>query len=140
MQTANHNNKIEYDPTCYLIAKFSLSDVLVSEGLAEESIAGSFFQTVRELGLPTECFNRIIGTITETATGTQGHSNHCDPDLPVQIRLFYQRKTNVGIPDDGSQKDGGWGYYVIERGINMPISSCREFDRVIELYIYKEGG
>ena len=139
MQTGNDNKKIVYDdPTWHLIAEYSLGEVPVAEGVAAEFTVGSIFQTMRELGLPTERFKRIVETITETAVGMRGHFSLGSPDLPVHICLFCQRKTIEDILHSGDQKKGGWGYYVIERGIDLPSTSCREYDRLIELYLYKE--
>jgi hypothetical protein len=139
MLTANKNPKIEQDDSiCDLIADYSLSGFSVSEGLIPDATLGSFFQIMRELGLPAECFNRIVGTITETAIRTRCHFKPGSPEAPVHIGLFCQRKTIKAILHSGNRKEGGWGYYVIERGRDMPGSSHEEYDCRLELYLYKE--
>jgi hypothetical protein len=139
MQTANNNPKIEQDDSIWdSIAEYPLSGFSVSPGLIPDATLESFFQIMRELGLPAECFNRIVGTLKETAIRTRCHFEPGNPDAPVHIGLFCQRKTIKAILQSRNRKEGGWGYYVIERGGDLPVSSQEEYDCRLELYLYKE--
>lgn len=140
MQTGNHNHENNNDdPTWHFIAEFSLDEVTFDEFMATELTAGSLFQAMRDRGIPPECIERIKGTIVETVRGARGSFYHSLPGLPVRVCLFSnKRKTDKGHRS-GDQMNGGWGYYLIERGkdfLNVPWQEC---PRVVELYLYKEG-
>jgi hypothetical protein len=140
MQTGNHHPRFNNDdPTWNLVAEYFLNKVNVDEDIAAELTTGSLFHTMHELGLPPECLKKIEGTITEISRGAKSHLNHERLNLPVHIRLFCHRMPQEGLPHSGKQKNGGWGYYLIERGVDLPSVLCDKYHRAVELYLYKEG-
>jgi hypothetical protein len=140
MQTANDYREFKNnDPIWYFIAEYSLNEVARDENLEPGLMAGSLYQTIRDLGVPTDCLSKIEGTITGTAREAMSHINYSSPNLPVHIRLFCQRKTIDGERHFGDQMKGGWGYFLIEKGRDIPASSHEKSYCVAELYLYREG-
>ncbi len=81
-------------------------------------------------------------------------------ELPGRIRIFCQKKilddANLAkssrpnhtahgknqkeiFPDAGTHAVGGWGYFMIERGEDLPPDSSAILHNDIDLYLYKEG-
>lgn len=141
MQAENGNPEVNRDdPTWHFIADFSLNEVTFAEFMATELTTGSLFQAMREQNIPVECIERIKGTISEIVKGVRSSFRHRLPDLPVRFCLFSNKTAKARVRDSGDQMNGGWGYYVIERGRDFLNATCQECPRVVELYIYEEGG
>lgn len=141
MYIEDNNQKFKYDESAWhLIAEYSLSDFRITEGAAGELTAGSFFQMIRELGLPPECIKRVEGTIKEATQGAKDDFYLGRPTLTVNICLFCQKDRMEAVLHSGNKKKEGWGYYVIERGGDLPGASRDRCPRAIELYLYHEGG
>jgi hypothetical protein len=139
MQSGQHSKLNQVDPTWYLIAEFLLNEITLNEDRTVELTTGSPFQTVQDLGISQEYIKRIERTITEMAKGARDSFDPTMADLPVHIRVYCNKKTVDEVHHSGDQMNGGWGYYVIERGRNLPDVPSQESYRVLELYIYKEG-
>jgi hypothetical protein len=43
------------------------------------------------------------------------------------------------VLDSGMKKNGGWGYFMVERGENFSPTSSLNPHNCIDLYLYKEG-
>jgi hypothetical protein len=153
MQTSNaKQNFSSDDPVWVLLAELSLRDFLSDHDRREEPAAGFLFQALRELGMSPECMEGIARTLAgfarELVRTDQGRL-----EVPGRIRIFCQKKmiddTNSAkssrpyhtgqvkeqkqiFPEPGANMIGGWGYFIIERGTDLPPNS-------IDLYLYKEG-
>jgi hypothetical protein len=64
-------------------------------------------------------------------------------ECPGRIRIFCQKKRLVAAssakPYSGAHAIGGWGYFMIERGKDLPPDSSAPPHNDIDLYLYKEG-
>ena len=140
MQANNNHPKNNKDnPAWYFIAEFLLEEVNFDEFLGTELTAGSFYQAMLNRGIPPQYIKQIKGTIAKTIRGLSGSFNHNMPDLPIRICVFSNEKTMDRLPHSDGQMNGGWGYYMIERGGDFQNPACQEHLRVMELYLYKEG-
>jgi len=161
METSNaEQNFRSADPVWVLLAELSLGDFLFDHDRRDEPTAGYLFQTARELGMSPECMENIAGTVTEFAKEALGRYKEEGPEFPGHIRIFCQKKiiddansektsrpyhTEQGkkqkqiFPDSGANTVGGWGYFSIERGGNVPTGSSLSSGNSIDLYLYKEG-
>jgi len=140
MQTAIDTHEFKNDdPTWDFIAEYSITELIGDEDIEADLKAASLFQTLHELGLPPECLKKLEGTITVTAREARRHLLRGRPNLSVHIRLFCQRTPEDGLPHLKKQTNGGWGYYIIEKGGDFPSTIGYKYHRVAELYLYKEG-
>ena len=136
MQTTNDPHEFNnYESLWHSLSEYSLSEVALDEDLEANLSSGPFFRYLQELGLPSECLKRIARTITETAR----NYFHRIPGVHVRIRLFYQPKMVTSLPHSGKQREGGWGFFVIQRGEDPLSGIYGEPFSIIELYIYREG-
>lgn len=155
----NQNPKCN-DPVWYFIAEYSLSAGTVGKNIESEFTAGTLFQTMQNLGIPPECLQKIERTVAGFAKEATVHFNQGRCELPVSVRLFCPQKM---VEDVNSEKisnhcneersmepaqsirraetktNGGWGYFLIERGGDFPHGSSRNCHNMIDLYLYKEG-
>jgi len=162
MQTSNTNQNFRPDdPVWVLLAELSLRDFLSNHDRREESMAGYLFQTVQDLGMSPECMESIAKTLTGFAKEAFAHHKQGRPEFPGRIRIFCQKKiiddANPGrstsrsyhaekvkehaqiILDSGMKMNGGWGYFLIERGGNVSTESSASSWNSVDLYLYKEG-
>lgn len=124
-------------------------------------MAGSLFQTVQELDMSPECMESIARTLSGFAKEAFAHHNQGRSEFPGRIRIFCQKKiiddVNPGrstsrsdhaekvkehahmILDSGMKINGGWGYFLIERGGNVSTESPASSWNSVDLYLYKEG-
>lgn len=147
------------DPLWFLLAEFSLSE-LFPDHEREELTAGRLSQTLRALGMPPECMEKLEKSLAGLAQGAGGHFRPVGPVLSAGgVRIFCQRKIIDNRRRAASQLDpagqaveptpgrldsviklsGGWGYFLIERGgvviPGFPLSP----ESSVDLYLYREG-
>lgn len=109
-----------------------------------DPVPGPLLQAILELGISSECLSKIEKTSRDYAKGARLRLNQGIPQQSMNIRLFCQRKIveagnvvrAVGkldpeqpveparvIPLRDQKPNGGWGYFLIERGNTPPLSS-----------------
>lgn len=156
---ANQNFSSD-DPVWVLLAELSLRDFLSDHDRRDEPTAGSLFQTVRELGVSPECMENMARMLAGVAKEASVRPKQGKLELPGRIRIFCQKKildeakpTKTSrsyhpgqpkqqkqiFPDSMVRKIGGWGYFMIERGDDLPPDSSAGQHNSIDLYLYKEG-
>jgi hypothetical protein len=162
MQTSNaRQNFRSDDPVWVLLAEFSLRDFLSDHDRRDSPTAGYLFQTARELGMSPECMENIAGTLTEFAKEALVLDKQEKMEFRGRIRIFCQKKViddassaktsrscraeqdnkqKQIFPDSGANTISGWGYFMIERGEDLPPYSSVIPHNYIDLYLYKEGG
>lgn len=160
-QNINANQQLRSDdPVWYFLAEFSLSEFMSDRDRTGDLTARLLFQTVRELGIPPDCVENIEMTLTGFAKEALMHFRQGRIELPERIRLFCQKKMIANansaktsmpydaepgmehapaIPYPGAKTNGGWGYFLIERGGNLSAGSSVRSWNPIDLYLYKEG-
>jgi hypothetical protein len=161
MPTSNAKQNFRSDDAVWvLLAELSLRDFLSNEDRRDESTAGYLLQTLPELGMSTECMENIARTLAGFAKGALVRTKQAGLEFSGQLRIFCQKTTmdeantvktrrplhtepdknqKQILPDSGANTIGGWGYFIIERGEDLPpVSSAIPHD-TIELYLYKEG-
>jgi len=140
MLTAKENLHHENDdPLWYLIAEYSLSDRILNEYMGAELTVGSLIQAIQVLCLSPETLNKIGGIIAWVARKVISDKNVGCSNLPASIHLFCERNIMNRTSHGEDPVNGGWGFYVIERGRDGPNPSSQERQRVVELYLYREG-
>ena len=161
MPTSNAKpNLSSDDPVWVLLAELSLRDFLSDYDRSERSAAGLLFQTARELGMSPECMENIARTLAGFAKEALVRAKQARPEFLGRIRIFCQKKMIGGVnsaktlrpyyaeqskkqkqilPDFGKNTIGGWGYFIIERGEDLPPDSSAIPHNSIDLYLYKEG-
>ena len=161
MQTSNaKQNSRSDDPLWVFLAEYSLSEFMPEKGTGDALIAGLLSQTIRDLGIPPECLNKIKRTLIEFVQQTKVHFNQCKREFPIVIRLFYGKKLiNSGNSAKPARKlqarqaleptpmihpvdikiFGGWGYFIVERARGFPASSTEDSLNFIDIYLYQEG-
>ena len=108
-----------------------------------------------------ECTENIARTLAGFAKEALVRTKQGRLEFPGYIRIFCQKKiiddansektsrpyhTEQGkkqkqiFPDSGANTVGGWGYFMIERGEDLPPYSSAIPHNYIDLYLYKEGG
>ena len=161
MQTSNATkNSRSNDPVWYLLAELSLKDFFSNHDQRDKPAAGSLFQILQELGISTECMENIARTLAGFAIEAFARGKQGRQEFPGRIRIFCQKKiiddansvkasrlyhTKQGkkhaqsFPDSGADMIGGWGYFMIDRGEDLPSSSSSIPHNYVDLYLYKEG-
>ncbi len=148
------------DPLWHFLAEFSLSEFMSRQDRRGALTAELLFQTMRELDIPPECVEDIEVTLTAFAQETLVHFKQGTVESPERIRIFCQRKWLSGansaktstshsaqrvmegasaITYPGTKMNGGWGYFLIERGVDLSGGSSVPSWNSIDLYLYKEG-
>jgi hypothetical protein len=162
MQTSNaKQNFRSNDPVWVLLAESSLSDFSSEHNWRDGSTAGCLFQTLRELSMSPECMEGIAGTLAGCAKDALARTKQGRGEFLGRIRIFCQKKmiddaksakpsrpylTQQGkeqkqiLPDSQANTIGGWGYFIIERGEDLPLDSSAIPPNSVDLYLYKEGG
>ncbi len=147
------------DPAWYFLVDLSLSEIL-ADHRSDERTDGLWVQTVRDLGVPLECVDNIKRTLTGFARDAWGHFKQGRLEAPGRMRLFCQQKiiddanstettrfihteqapeNEQMIHHSSSKMNGGWGYFLIERGVNVSAGSPGGSWISVDLYLYKEG-
>lgn len=148
------------DPVWVLLAELSLREFLSDQDRSDEPAAGSLFQTLQEFRMSPECMEHIAGMLAGLAKEASLRTKPGKIELPGRIRIFCQKKIlddvksvktsgschpeqpekqKQSFPDSGGNKIGGWGYFMIERGEDLPPDSSAIPHNFIDLYLYKEG-
>ena len=154
---AKQNYKSD-DPVWHLLAEFSLQVFFSDHDQRAEPAAGSPFQMLRELGVSPDFAENIARTLVGFAKEALERDKQERQEFPGRIRIFCQKKilddVNPAItsaldrniqgqlhtksfPDSETNMVGGWGYFMIERGEDLPSSSAIPHT-CVDLYIYKE--
>jgi hypothetical protein len=158
MQTLNANQNFRSnDPVWILLAELSLGDFLSDHDWREGSTVGFLFQALRELGMSAECMESIARTLAGFAQEARARHKQGKLEFPGRMRIFCQKKmiedANSAkpsrpshieqgkeqkqiFPDSGA---GGWGYFMIERGEDLPPDLPAVLHNHMDLYLYKEG-
>ncbi len=159
MTDTDTNPRIGYDdPAWYFLAELSPGEI--SADHRDELMHGLWVQTLRELGMPFECVENIHRTLAGLARDAGGYFKQESMEVPGTIRLFCQKKmiddansTKIRRPcatglageqikmieHSTAKMNGGWGYFVIERGGNGLAGSPAHSWKAVDLYLYKEG-
>lgn len=159
MKTSKDNQDYEFnDPEWYFLAEYPL-DKLPAD-LEDRPEAGLLFQTITGLGMDPELLNNIERMLIGLVREVMEQRNYGRYEPPPNIRLFLQKKTVDGatlfkstiqfeakqtknstqiIHHSGPVINGGWGYFLVERGGRFQPSSPRNAYCEVDLYIYKEG-
>ena len=160
MQTSNANKSgSSNNPVWQFLAEYSLSEFMPEEETGDALTTGFLCQTIRDLGIPPECLNKIKRTLIEFVQQARVHFNQGSLEFPGRIRVFCQKKM---IDDANSVKtsslcneeqaikhapikvhsstimNGGWGYFIIERS-GDDAGSSESARPLIDLYLYQEG-
>jgi hypothetical protein len=64
-------------------------------------------------------------------------ANSTKPSRPVHTEPDKEQKQTFA--DSGANAIGGWGYFIIERGEDLPPDSPAIPHNSIDLYLYQEG-
>lgn len=161
MQTSNAKEHFSSsDPVWVLLAELSFRDFLSDQDRKDGLMAGLMFQTMQEFGMPTECMETIIRMLAGFTKEALAHQKQERLESTGWIRIFCQKKmiedanaASASVPDRVEQrkkqkqsfpdceasKIGGWGYFMIERGEDLPPYSSGMPHNSIDLYLYKEG-
>lgn len=162
MQRSATNQNFRYDdPVWFLLAELSFGDFLSNHERIGRSTAGFLFRPLRELGMSPDCIENISRTLAGFAREASVPTKHGRLESPGRIRLFCQKKIidHVNpmrsnsrsfradkaveyaqiILDSDMKMIGGWGYFLIERGENVPSESSTTSWNSVDLYLYKEG-
>lgn len=161
MQTSNAKENFNSDdPVWVLLVELSFSDFLSDHDRKDGLMAGLMFQTIQQFGMPPECMENITRTLAGFAQEALAHQKQERLEFPGGIRIFCQKKMIQDVnaasasgpdhveqgkkqkqifPDCEASKIGGWGYFMIERGEDLPPYSAGIPHNSIDLYLYKEG-
>ena len=161
MQISNDKQDFRSDnPVWVLLAELLFSDFLSDHGRKDGLMARLMFQTIQEFGMSPECMKNITRTLAGFAQEALAHQKQERLEFPGRIRIFCQKKmiedANAAstsgsdhleqrkkqkqiFPDCEASKIGGWGYFMIERGEDLPPYSSGIPHNFIDLYLYKEG-
>jgi hypothetical protein len=117
---------------------------------------------MRELDMPLECVENIAKLVTQFVKDSPVQHKHKGLEFRARIRIFCQQKIindadaaratlrpyhteqamehSPLLLDIGTKMNGGWGYFLIERGggnssTGLSVGSWNSVD----LYLYKEG-
>ncbi len=161
MQTSFETQKSRpIDLLWYLLAEYSLSEFMSDKETGNVLMAGSLLQTIRDLGIPPECLNRIERTLIDFVKQTTVRLQQGKRGLPIVIRLFYGKKVitsgnKAQTASDPQAKQtieptqmihpadtnifSGWGFFIIERTRDITAGSAVDSPKFIDLFLYKEG-
>ncbi len=161
MNTSRQYNDLSINgPAWDFLAEFPLNELLIDMDLRNSAEAGLLFQTVKGLGVRAELLDIIEGKLTVFASRAVAQLNQRRFKALTIVRLFCQKQA---IADENLQKpairfkpepgpnpsqvihcsapeiNGGWGYFLVERGGSSQPESMPGTNNWIDLYLYKEG-
>ena len=161
MQPSNSNQSFSSgDPVWVLLAELSLRDFLPDQDRREGPTPGYLLQTLRDLGVSPECIENIARALAGFAKEALARYQPGMPEFSGRIRIFCQKKMTGGAkstkpsrpyhtepaekhkqhsPDARANTIGGWGYFMIERGEDLPPDPSAVPHNYVDLYLYKEG-
>lgn len=148
------------DPVWVFLAEYSLKTFLEKPDAGDEGGAGMPSQALRELVMPGDCIHHVEKTLRSFAREALVHFQQERMELDGRIRIFCLKKMIedacsekslrfnhlkqvIGqeryVHFSGLEKNGGWGYFFIIRGVNYQEGGSVSSQNRIDLYIYKEG-
>ena len=162
MKTSVDNQDPRFiNPEWDFLAEYPLNELLVDLDLRDTAEAGILFQAFLSLGIQSELLDiierKLIGFVAEGPA----QLNQRRFEAPTFVRLFFQRQTVAGLPTlrassqggvkhttkssniidhPGPETNGGWGYFLVERGADSKPGASQGTKNWVDLYIYKEGG
>jgi hypothetical protein len=159
MQTINANqNSSSYDPVWVLLAELPLVVFLSDQDWMDEPGVRFLFQTLRELGMSPESVENTTGMLAEFVKEALAYTRQGRLESSGRIRILCPKKIiddassaktsrppepgkkqKQGFPDSRANIIGGWGYFMIERGEDLPPEPSAIPHNYIDLYLYKEG-
>jgi hypothetical protein len=161
MQTTNANPKSRHkDQGWIFLVEHSIDEFMLASHRVDEPAAGYLFQTMSDMGIPLECLKKMVRTLIEFVNQIMVQSTQRKREFPVVIRLFCQKRmideacvAKTSRPYDteqalehapfihhpGTKMNGGWGYFLIERGNHVPTGGSGSSQKTVDLYLYKEG-
>jgi len=157
MQTSNTKRNFNCDDMEWvLLAEFSFTDFLLDQ--RDEPVVRSMFQTLRGSGMSAEDTENIARMVAGFAREALASTRQGRLEFPEWIRIFCQKKVIDDVkaakslrlsgqdkqqkqmdPNSAASGIGGWGYFMIERGEDLPPYSSAIPHNYIGLYLYKEG-
>jgi len=156
--SAKHKSK-STDTLWYFLVEYSLSEFTLDD-FGDKLKNGLLFQTIQDLGVPPECLKKIEMTLTGFVNQSTFHSDQGKSIFPIVIRLFVREKmlrlensaktaeapqekpTIEGaqiISPPGTQRIGGWGFFIIEKARDLPAVPAAVSPNFIDLYLYQEA-
>jgi hypothetical protein len=153
-------NLTSSDSVWYLFAESSLIEFMSEIDRGDELKAGRLFQERQKLDIPPSSVEKIERTLKEFVREALVHYKQSKLELTGRIRVFCQIKLidaansahtselcqteqNMEqvqmIHHPCTRMDGGWGYFLIERGGDFQPGSSVSTGNWIDLYLYKEG-
>jgi hypothetical protein len=148
------------DPEWHFLAEFSLREVVLDLDIENKPELSLLIRSMRDLGLNREVLTNIHRKLITIAEEAKTQSKQGGYETPVYLRLYCQKKTiqGLGVLSSSSQSDhkqarefiqiihqsdpktnGGWGYFLVERIVDLPMS-CRDRQRKwVDIYLYTEG-
>jgi len=161
MQTSNGSQKIRPNhPEWYLLAEYALSEIMPDNGREDRQAAGFLSQPFRALGVPPEWIEKVEMTLSGYAKLARVPVKQGNLERSGSIRVFCHKKviddansSQASRPDhaeltmehtpikihSSTKMNGGWGYFLIDRGGNVSNGSSVSSRNSVDLYLYKEG-
>jgi hypothetical protein len=146
------------DSAWVLLAELSLNDFFSDQERGEQPVAGSLFQSLQELGMSPESLENTAGMLAEFVKEALACTRQGKLESSGRIRILCQKKIiddasiaktsrspepgkkqKQSFPDSRANMIGGWGYFMIERGEDLPPDSSAIPHNYIDLYLYREG-
>lgn len=94
---------------------------------------GSLVQALRELGVQPGSLLEIQKALVGFLEEMMGRYGDGGSKVPALLRLYCQKQTM----EDAS--GGGWGYFLVERGLDFQARSGVSSQNWVDLYLYREG-
>ncbi len=161
MKTSRQHHDLSInDPAWDFLAEFPLNELLVDMDLRDSAEAGLLYQTVKGLGVRVELLDIIEGKLTVFAARAVAQLNQRRFKASTFVRLFCQKQAiaDENLPKPAIQFkpeagpnpsriiirsapeiNGGWGYFLVERGGSSQPETMAATNNWIDLYLYKEG-
>jgi hypothetical protein len=148
------------DPEWRFLGEYPLNELMTEMDNRDRTNASLLFQTIRDMGIHEELLSNIESKLIRFAKEAIAHLNQGRLESPVYIRLFCQKKTVEDVnsaksasqfnaelsiepnqiihqPDAGI--NGGWGCFLIKRGVTESEDASPRSQYFVDLYLYREG-
>ncbi len=161
MHTANEKERAGFcDPEWYFLGEFPLNELMAEVECWNLPMAGALVQATQDLDIETQLLINIERKLVGFAKDMMARLNQRRPQPMATIRLFCQKKTIGDVPSrknsnqysaeqiiksariihqSNPEINGGWGYFLIERGGRCLPGSSASVNNWVDLYLYKEG-
>ena len=161
MVTSKEENEPKFSNSGWeYLAEYPLKELLVDMDLRDTPEVGLLFMKVKDLGIKPEILDIIERKLIGFTAESPAQLNQRRFEAPTYVRLFYKRNTaDDSNPVDASNRhksrqtlkstqiidhsepeiNGGWGYFLVERGVSSEIGVSLAPLNWIDLYLYKEG-